>query len=167
MKFLSSKKQSPLRRPLTLLEVLGALFLAGILLSTVLHFFKEYSFTQAKLKLVKETVLERSYLQLRLNQVLSTTENEASIDTYEQSTSNALFFDLPEESKGIVYLNKKNALILKIKEEEEVLLENISEATLLLSNNIFKLTLKCKKEKEPLIFSFFLPCDKKITYNGT
>ncbi len=169
------------KRPLTLLEITAALFLAGILLTTVIHFFHEYAQTEGKIKAIKETVLSRASLQLRLNQIFS--QGEAFYtDAYTNSPSSALFFTSSEgiDVDGILYLNQKNELVLEIKEKKELLLQSISELNFRFFNGenwvnswdkeeedrplMLTLCLKEKKIQEPLLFSFFFSCDKPITY---
>ncbi len=168
------------RRPLTLLEISVALFLAGILLTTVIQFFHEYSQTESKIKAIKKTVLTRATLQLRLNQLFSGGENFYT-NIYEDSSSPALFFTVDGGlENAVLYLNNNKELILDIYGRKDPLLPNISSAAFRFfdaeewvdtwdkeeGNHPLMLTLSLqeKNTKEPLVFSFFFPSDKPITY---
>ncbi len=120
-----------------------ALFLAGILLTTTLHFFQEYAKTQTKLRVAKENVLRRSFLQLRLNQLFTKasllekeevgsspefySENEALIFDFENGIDFEPAFSGPLIAKLYV---SKNELLLEFQAKngatrKEVLLPNI------------------------------------------
>lgn len=177
MRFLPSK-----RRGLTLLEVLGALFLAGILLSTVLLYFRDYSHTQAKLCGLKQTVLDRSFVQLYLNKFFSKIENDLYLE------QNSLIFTLNNgldpnlhlsgPITGRLYLNEKKELTLKLEGHEghsrEIMVcDNISSLSFKFFDKDWKETWD-KEEKIPSIlqlylnkdiqYSFFLPHASEVTY---
>ncbi len=173
------------KQPLTLLEIVIALFLTGIILTTLLVFFKDYSLTNIKLKTVKEHVLARQTCYLRLNNLFSsmqTPKNGTSgfyTDTYNESAKEALFFtfnngadldpDFCNTLKGVLYLTKGGALHLIIQGEggktrKEVLFQNLSQFTLQFFDEEEKNwspSWPRSKEKPPLMLKIELPEKKE------
>jgi hypothetical protein len=112
------------KRPLTLLEVIIALSLTGVLLSVLFGFYKHLSFSNVSITAAKQTVLYREWTQEKLAQVFSAALPKEGFCTVslEKSIGKALSFHYdngpdPDPNychvvRGALHLNSKNELCL-------------------------------------------------------
>ena len=125
------------RAPLTLLEIMIALSLAAIILSTLLYSYKQYSLHYVNLTKCKEELLLKTKLQLRLSQVFSKIANHSHF----YLEKGKLFFhfdygidprpDFCGKLQGLLYVDAKQRLPLiswseKEEPRREVLFEKVS-----------------------------------------
>ncbi len=134
------------KRSLTLLEVVIALGLAAILLTTLFGFYRQLFLARANIQKNKETVLQRVWVQQRLAQVFEKAEAEIEEDKglvfytaeHPHATGPALHFyydhgmdpdpDYCGTLKAMLYLTPQKELMLQVgPARKEVLLQGASQ----------------------------------------
>lgn len=133
------------KKALTLIEVMIALVLTSILLTTLFNFYKRLFITRSDIQKCKETILQRVWTQQRLAQIFDKTlpevEQEKGLIFFSTDHSNALgpvlyfFYDNgidPDPSfcgplKAMLYLSIDKKLTLStFSGREEILCERIN-----------------------------------------
>lgn len=138
------------KRSLTLIEIMIALGLAGLLLTTLFSFYQQLFITRAQLQKSKEVATQRIWVQERLIQVFSQIATEVEEDlglafylgkeASAQSSVLNFYYDNgmdpdPHYSgviKAMLFLNQKKELLLQLSpSRKEVLMEGVKDLQVL------------------------------------
>lgn len=166
------------KRPLTLLEVAIGMFLVGILLTGLFHFFYQGTKKNIVIREVKQKILQIELFQQKVKNLLHRTK-KVWIDSHPAAIGKALFISFEEAAdpdptlsgtlEGMVYLDENNRLHFVSWPEKttgriETLLDKVKAIKIELfdpKKGIWLETWSPKKEEKPAMLSLTLTRDKQ------